>query len=121
MAYLLLADGVVILHVGFVLFTALGGLLLLRNRSWMWIQTPAFVWAGFIELTGGVCPLTPLENHLRTLGGGQTYQGDFIGRYLLAVLYPESLTREVQIILGLLVVFLNAGFYTWFFWLRPKH
>src|SRR5574340_123695 len=106
MVYSFLADGVVILHIGFVLFAALGGLFLLRNQSWMWIHIPAFVWAGFIELTGGVCPLTPLENRLRALAGGDTYQGDFIGRYLIAVLYPESLTREVQILLGLLVVLL---------------
>lgn len=119
MVYPLLADLVVICHVVFVLFAVLGGLLLLRRRWWAWIHVPAFLWAGFIELTGGICPLTPLENQLRALGGGDTYRGDFTNHYLIPLLYPESLTREVQIVLGVFVILLNVGFYAWF-WRRPQ-
>ena len=119
MLYPLLADMVVFWHVGFILFAALGGLLILRSRWWVWIHAPAFLWAGFIELTGGICPLTPLDNRLRTLGGGETYGGDFIGHYLIPLLYPESLTREIQIVLGLFVILLNIGLYAWL-WRRPQ-
>lgn len=119
MLYPLLADMVVFWHVGFILFAALGGLLILRSRWWVWIHAPAFLWAGFIELTGGICPLTPLENRLRTLGGGETYGGDFIDRYLIPLLYPESLTREIQIVLGLFVILLNIGLYAWL-WRRRR-
>ncbi|MCL5807161.1 MAG: DUF2784 domain-containing protein [Deltaproteobacteria bacterium] len=119
MLYPLLADMVVFWHVGFILFAALGGLLILRSRWWVWIHAPAFLWAGFIELTGGICPLTPLENRLRALGGGETYGGDFIDRYLIPLLYPESLTREIQIVLGLFVILLNIGLYAWL-WRRPQ-
>lgn len=120
MVYPLLADLVVIWHVGFVLFAVLGGLFILRRRWWVWIHAPAFLWAGFIELTGGICPLTPLENRLRALGGVETYRGDFIDHYLIPLLYPESLTREIQIFLGLFVILLNVGLYAWF-WRRPQY
>jgi len=119
MVYPLLADLVVIWHVIFVLFAVLGGLFILKRRWWGWIHIPAFLWAGFIELTGGICPLTPLENRLRALGGGYTYRGDFIDHYLMPLLYPESLTREIQIVLGVFVILLNVGLYAWF-WSRPQ-
>jgi hypothetical protein len=111
MVYLLLADLVLIFHGAFVLFVVLGGGLLMRRPRWAWIHGPSFLWAGFIELTGGICPLTPLEYWLRSLCGAETYQGDFIERILTALLYPDLLTREMQIILGLLVLVLNAGLY----------
>lgn len=115
MGYLLLADLVLILHGVFVLFVVLGGGLLIRRPRWGWIHGPSFLWAGFIELTGGICPLTPLENWLRTLGGKEPFQGDFIERSLTALLYPDALSREMQMILGILVLVLNAGlyFYLW--------
>ena len=119
MVYPLLADLVVIWHVIFVLFAVLGGLFILKRRWWGWIHIPAFLWAGFIELTGGICPLTPLENRLRALGGGETYHGDFIAHYLIPLLYPDSLTREIQIVLGLFVILLNVCLYGWL-WCRPK-
>jgi hypothetical protein len=112
--YLLLADLVVILHVIFVLFAILGGLLILRRQWWAWIHVPVFLWAGFIETTGGICPLTPLENRLHFLDGGDIYRGDFIDHYLIPLLYPESLTREIQILLGIFVILFNVGLYTWF-------
>ena len=111
MAAIVLADLVVILHCLFVFFAVLGGLLVFRRRRWAWFHIPAFLWAGFIELTGGICPLTPLENSLRTLGGAATYRGDFIDRYLFPLLYPEGLTREIQIALGVFVLLLNMGIY----------
>jgi hypothetical protein len=119
MAYRLLADFVVVFHGAFVLFASLGGLLVLRRRRWAWLHVPAFLWAGFIELSGGICPLTPFENRLRSLGGEAAYRGDFIDRYLIPLLYPDDLTRGIQIGLGIFVILLNAGIYT-LIWHRKR-
>jgi hypothetical protein len=111
MTAIFLADLVVILHGVFVLIAVLGGLLIFRWRWWAWLHIPAFLWAGFIELTGGICPLTPLENWLRALGGEAVYRGGFIDRYLIPLLYPSDLTREIQIVLGIFVILFNMGIY----------
>ena len=111
MSYRLLADLVVIIHGGFVLFAVLGGILVLRRRRLAWLHLPTFLWAGFIELTGGICPLTPLENRLRALGGQEGYRGEFIDRYVIPLLYPDGLTQGYQILLGGFVLLLNAAIY----------
>ena len=111
----LLADVVVILHFGFILFAALGGLLALRWHWVPWVQLPAMGWGVFVEVTGRVCPLTPFENQLRAAAGDVTYQGDFIGRYLGAAVYPAGLTLELQFALGILLGGLNAAVY-WLVW-----
>jgi hypothetical protein len=117
MAAMLLADLVVILHCVFVLVAVPGGLLIFRWRWWPWLHIPAFAWAGFVELSGGTCPLTPLENSLRALGGAAAYRGDFIDRYLFPLLYPSGLTREIQVALGIFVILFNAAIYG-VFWYR---
>jgi len=111
MGYRLLADGLVAVHVAFVGFVVLGGLLVLR---WPWVacaHLPAVAWGVVIELAGWVCPLTPLENQAREAGGGIAYQGDFIDHYLLPVLYPAELTRQVQCALGFGALLLNVAIY----------
>lgn len=111
MPYGLLADLVVLLHLAFVVFVVFGGLLV-RWRHWMaWLHVPAAVWGVYIEFSGRICPLTPLENRLRVLAGDATYSGDFVERYLLPVLYPPGLRREVQIALGLVALAVNAYVY----------
>ena len=111
MIYRVLADLVVVFHAAFVLFVVLGGLLVLRWRWIMWVHLPAAAWGALIEFAGWICPLTPLENALRRRGGEAGYSGDFIERYILPVLYPEGLTREHQIILGMLVLVINGIIY----------
>ena len=111
MAYNLLADLVVLVHFLFVLFSLLGALLVIRWRKMMWLHLPAALWAAGIEFSGNICPLTPLENWLRIRGGGAGYAGDFIGHYLMRLLYPSGLTRDVQILLGVIVVGINIGIY----------
>ncbi len=101
MAFALLADLVVALHLAFVAFAIGGGLLVWRYPRLAWLHLPAVLWAVGIELHGGVCPLTPLENRLRVMAGGAGYEGGFIEHYLLPVLYPAGLTRDTQIVLGL--------------------
>ncbi len=119
MTYRLLADLVVLIHGGFVLFAVLGGLLVLKRPRWAWLHLPAFLWAGLIELAGGVCPLTPLENRLRAMGGQEVYQGEFIDRYVMPLLYPDGLTQGCQTLLGSFVLVLNAAMYA-FLWHRTR-
>lgn len=107
----LFADLVVVAHVAFVLFVAVGGLLVVKWPRLAWVHAPAAAWGAAVELAGWVCPLTPLEQLLRGRAGDAGYQGDFIARYLLPVLYPEGLTRDVQLALGAAVILINGAFY----------
>ena len=111
MLYRILADAVVVLHFGFVLFVVLGGLFALRWPRAAWIHLPAAVWGAGIEFLGGICPLTPLEIRLRRLGGEAGYAGGFVEHYVLPVLYPEALDRDVQYVLGGIVIGLNVLIY----------
>lgn len=119
MAYRVLADLVLVVHLVFILFAALGGLLFVRKRWIAWIHLPTALWAALIEFAGWYCPLTPLENWLRVYGGDQGYEHGFIEHYLLPIVYPGSLTREIQIALGVLVVVVNALLY-WWAWRRRR-
>lgn len=105
------ADGVALLHLAFILFVALGGLLAFRLRKLAWLHVPAAIWGAVIEFTGGTCPLTPLENMLRRASGSAGYANGFIEHYVLPVIYPPGLTRDMQLALALGVIFLNALIY----------
>jgi hypothetical protein len=120
MLYHALANLVLMAHLAFVLFVGLGGFLILKWRRLAWIHVPAFLWGTLVELSGWVCPLTPLENWLREKGGGYIYRIGFIEHYLLPLLYPGTLTRSSQIFLGLLVLSVNLGLYGWIFWRTAK-
>lgn len=111
MIYRLLADAVVAFHFGFVLFVVFGGLFVLRWPRAAWVHVPVALWGAGIEFFSGICPLTPLENHLRRLGGEAGYSGGFVERYLLPVLYPAGLSQDVQLALGSFVVAVNAAVY----------
>jgi len=106
-----MAGLVVLVHLAFALFAAAGALLALRWRWVPWLHIPAAAWAVSIEVSGGICPLTPLENDLRAKAGLDHYSGDFVARYLLPVLYPGGLTREAQVVIGLAVLAANLGLY----------
>jgi hypothetical protein len=111
MAYRILADFVVVVHSGFVLFVVLGGMLVLRWRPAMWIHLPSAVWGVLIEVAGWTCPLTPLENWLRDVGEDAGYTGGFVEHYLLSILYPARLTRNLQMAFGLVVLAVNVPVY----------
>lgn len=117
MLYRLLADGLVLVHFGFVLFVVLGGLLVLRWPRLVWLHLPAAAWGFAIEVFGWLCPLTSFENDLRRRAGLAGYEGGFIEHYILPVLYPPGLTRETQWLLAAIVLLINAVVYT-IFWRR---
>lgn len=116
MPYAILADIVVLIHLFFVLFAVMGAVLVIWRRWVIWLHIPAVLWAIWIELTGGICPLTPLENWLRRRAGQGGYQGDFVEQYLIPVLYPVGLTRNFQILLGLVVISINAALYGYLYY-----
>jgi hypothetical protein len=111
MAFRILADATVVLHLGFVLFVVFGGLLVARWPRVAWVHLPSVGWGAWVEFAGWVCPLTPLENWLRQQGGGPAYTASFIEHYLVPILYPSSLSRELQLGLGGLVLLVNATVY----------
>ena len=108
MVWRLLADVVLVTHLLFIVFAVGGGLLALRWNRVAWGHVPCALWAAGIALLGWICPLTPLEVSLRRLGGEAGYSGGFIEHYLVPVIYPPGLTREIQIGLGAAVILLNA-------------
>jgi hypothetical protein len=111
--YRLLADLTVLVHFAFIVFVVGGALLVVRWPRLVWLHLPCAVWGTWIEFTGRICPLTPLENHFRRLAGASGYEGGFIEHYILPVVYPAGLTPRVQVVLGLLVVAVNLLLYTW--------
>jgi hypothetical protein len=106
-----MADFVVLIHFGFVLFVVLGGFLVLRYPRLAFLHIPAAIWGVWIELSGRICPLTPLENAFRRRAGEPGYAGGFIEHYILPVLYPAGLTRSFQLALGLALILGNLAIY----------
>jgi len=116
------ADAVVVFHLLFILFALLGGLLVWRWRSLVWLHVPAAMWGVLVELMHWPCPLTPLEQSLRQAAGQAGYSGGFVEHYLLPIIYPAGLTPQIQIGLGLFVLLLNTLIYgglLWQRWRRP--
>lgn len=110
---LLLADAVLLLHLVFVLFVLFGGLLAITWRKATWLHLPAAAWGAFVEFSGWICPLTPLESWLREQGGEKGYDGDFVGHYLEALLYPDNMSRNAQLLYGTVAIVVNVAIYLW--------
>ena len=111
MLYRLLADLLLLIHAAFIAFAVLGGLLVLYRRWWAWLHIPAAVWAAAVVIMGWICPLTPWEQQLRLAAGQRGLSGGFIEHYLMSVIYPDGLTRSIQIGLGVSVVVFNLLVY----------
>lgn len=111
MTYRLLADFTLVVHLAFVVFVVIGGLLALRWPKAALVHIPIAIYGAAIEFIGFVCPLTPLEVWLRRRGGEAGYEGGFIEHYVTAALYPAGLTREIQFTLGALVIAVNVVIY----------
>lgn len=107
------------LHLAFILFVSFGALAVLRWPRLAWVHVPCALWGTWVELAGRICPLTPLENACRAKAGLGGYPGGFIENYVIPVVYPENLTRTIQIGAGLLALGINLGAY-WFLWRRRR-
>lgn len=106
-----LADGVLVLHGLFIVWAAVGALAVWRWPRLALLHLPALAWAVWIEASGGVCPLTPLENSLRRAAGQAGYSGGFIDHYLGGVIYPAGLTRQTQWLVAGALLLINLVVY----------
>ena len=117
MPYLLLADAVLLLHLAFIAFVVCGALAVWRWPRVAWLHLPALAWGVYAVIAGAICPLTPLENALRSAGGAAAYAPSFIEHYLLPIVYPEAVQgvagRPLQVALGVAVVIVNVVLYAW--------
>lgn len=121
MFYRTLADLVVILHLLFILFALLGGLLVLWRVYMLFVHIPAAIWVVMISFKGWICPLTPLENQLRYAAGSEGYMGGFVEHYLIPVIYPAGLRFDVQVLLGIAAVGINIVIYGLvYYWYKIK-
>ncbi len=116
MIYRALADLVLVLHLAFIVFVLAGGLLALRWRWAPLVHLPAALWGVLVQVSGRVCPLTPLENALRSAAGDAGYAGGFIEHYLVPTIYPVALSPQVGLLLASLVVLANALAYSIVWW-----
>jgi hypothetical protein len=107
-----LADAVLVFHGLFIAWAAAGAIAVWRWPRLMWLHLPALAWAVWIEASGRICPLTPLENSLRRAAGQQGYSGGFIDHYLGRIIYPNGLTREMQWVIAGVLLLVNLGLYT---------
>lgn len=118
MYFRLAADSVLLLHLTFILFVLLGGVMTVWWRWIPFVHLPAATWGFFVELTGRVCPLTYWENYFRIKAGQSGYMESFVEHYLLDIIYPSGLTREIQLLLAGVVVIVNIIIYGWVFFHR---
>lgn len=107
----LLADAVLLLHAAFIAWAVFGGLALLRWPRLVWLHLPVLAWGVWISASGGICPLTPLEQRLRVAAGQEGWHGGFIEHYLTAIIYPDGLTRSMQALLAALLLAGNIVVY----------
>jgi hypothetical protein len=110
-AFKLAANAVAVLHLAFVVFVILGGLLVLRWRKLAFLHVPAAVWGVMIELAGWYCPLTRYENYFLRRAGEAGYSDGFLAHHIFTVIYPSGLTRGVEIFLGAFVLAVNLAVY----------
>ena len=111
MLYRSLADFIVLTHLAFIVFALFGGLFALR---WPWVtrvHIPAALWGAVAAFFGWLCPLTPIENALRRAGGSAEYSAGFIEHYIVPVIYPAELTRDLQVLLGFGLLAVNFAIY----------
>ena len=120
MPYHFMADIIVFSHFAFILFTLFGGILSIWWQRVIWLHIPTVLWSAWIEFAGWICPLTFLEYWLRIKGGEKGYYGGFVEHYIIPVLYPYGLTREIQIVLGVIVIAFNILIYLHVFMVRNK-
>ena len=107
----LAAEMIVLVHLGFIVFVALGGFLVIKWHNIAFLHIPCTLWGVLIAFCGWICPLTPLEMHFRKLAGIAGYDGGFIDHYVMPIVYPAGLTRRMQIAFGVTLLVVNLLVY----------
>ena len=113
--YELAANLTLIVHFAFILFVVFGALLFFVATKIIFIHFPALIWGSYIELTNSICPLTYLENWFLHKANLTTYSEGFIQNYLVPIVYPVSLTKDLQIYLGIALLVINIVFYAFIY------
>jgi hypothetical protein len=113
MIHLLAANAILTLHLLFICLVMFGAVVALRWPGFAFIHIPAAIWGFLVEAMGWYCPLTEFENALLRMAGEEGYTGGFIEHYLLAIIYPDGLTREIQVAMAVMVLLVNGGLYGW--------
>lgn len=116
----ILADLVLLLHLAFILFVLFGVFIVFKKHKLAWVHVPVVIWGILISLFRWVCPLTPLENYFRMIAGEQGYEGGFIANYILPLVYPAGMTRELAISMGVFVLVWNGLLYVLLIYLIKK-
>lgn len=117
----LAADIILIIHFAFILFVVFGALLFFVAKKIVFIHIPAIIWGSYIELTHSICPLTYLENWLLQKANLTTYSEGFIQYYLVPIVYPTNLTKDIQIYLGIGLIVINIVIYAFIFGKMKKN
>jgi len=88
---------VVALHLAFVGYVVVGGVVAWRWRRTIWLHVPAVLWGVLIVTAHLDCPLTWLERRTRSAAGMAPLPPEgFVAHYLTGVLYPASWTTAVE-------------------------
>ena len=119
--YELAADIILIIHFLFILFVIFGALLFFIVKKIVFIHIPAIIWGSYIELTHSICPLTYLENWFLHKANLTTYSEGFIQNYLVPIVYPMNLTKDLQIFLGIGLIVINIVIYAFIFSKQKKN
>ncbi|MFN3821382.1 MAG: DUF2784 domain-containing protein [bacterium] len=104
-----LADIVVTIHLLWIVYL-IGGAIL--GRKIRWVRDAHLASLGFsmlMQAMGWVCPLTHIEQYLRSLGGGG-YSGPFIQHYIEELVYL-SVSREAVFGVTVVVVLFSLYLY----------
>ena len=119
-----MADFILILHALYILFVLGGQLLILIGwfRRWKWVRNITFrlvhlLAIGFVVLEawfGIVCPLTNLENYLRSdvtnSAGELLYQSSFIEYWLGKLIFYEAPASVFTVIYSLFFLVVLISF-----------
>ena len=109
--YEIAANLTLIVHFVFILFVVFGALLFFVATKIVFIHIPAFIWGAYVELTHSICPLTYLENWFLHKANLTTYSEGFIQNYLVFIVYPTNLSKDLQIYLGIAIMVANMIIY----------
>ena len=113
--YEIAANLILFVHFIFILFVVFGGLLFFASAKIVFIHMPAFIWGSYITLTNSTCPLTYLENWSLNKANLTTYSDGFIQNYLVPIVYPANLTKDLQIYFGIALIVINLVIYAFIY------